>query len=459
MGGLVDLLASVFRGLIALVLWLWGARDQLRVVVLGFTLVVAVSNLYFLKKLGQDPEGYTCGRKSPHSSRGSSPCASKSDSACSTLGDHGTPGEPESVERESPPLVSVLVPARNEELNVEDCVTSLLAQEYPDFEVLVLDDHSTDNTPIILSRLQRSDRRLQVFKGQPLPEGWLGKHWACHQLSLAARGELLLFTDADTRHHPLMLRDAVAVQQQEASDLMTGLPREEAVSWGERLVVPIIGWSVLALLPVGLAHRLKNALFCMGIGQFMLFRRAAFWAVGGFAGVRSDPVDDMALARRVKSMGLRWRLVDLTSRVSCRMYRGFREAADGLGKSVFPALGGRLWVLGLLCLLLAWLYLAPLGAWSGWVFGLLPGEGPPFWAGVAVVLAFASWALTMWRFGQPVRRALLYPMIVACVLGISVRSALQFRRGEASWKGRTLPGVCAKRRSRRALSDGGRKPE
>lgn len=154
------------------------------------------------------------------------------------------------------PRVSILVPVRNEERNVEPCLLSLLAQEYPDFEVLVLDDESSDGTAQVLAATAGEDTRVQVLKGEPLPAGWVGKHWACQKLAEASDGTLLLFTDADTRHHPHALRDAVAAMLAENADLMSAIPEQEVASWSERLVVPIIPWSILSLLPLGLAHPL-----------------------------------------------------------------------------------------------------------------------------------------------------------------------------------------------------------
>jgi Glycosyltransferases, probably involved in cell wall biogenesis len=122
------------------------------------------------------------------------------------------------------PSVSILVPARNEAHNIERCVTSLLEQDYPCFEVLVLNDHSTDNTGEILARLQCRDARLKVLNGKDLPHGWLGKAWACQQLSEAATGELLLFTDADTVHRPDAVRRAVATLLSTQSDMLTAVP-------------------------------------------------------------------------------------------------------------------------------------------------------------------------------------------------------------------------------------------
>jgi len=192
------------------------------------------------------------------------------------------------------PRLSVLVPARNEEANIGPCVRSLLAQDYPDFELLVLDDESGDQTAQVLASLATSDNRLRVLSGQPLPAGWLGKQWACHQLAQAASGELLLFTDADTRYHPQALSNAVAALLAERTDMLSAVLREEVVSWGERLVVPILVWSIFSFLPLGLAYRLRLPAFTAANGQFLLFRRRAYEQIGGHAAVRQHTTEDLA---------------------------------------------------------------------------------------------------------------------------------------------------------------------
>jgi chlorobactene glucosyltransferase len=195
------------------------------------------------------------------------------------------------------PRVSVLVPARNEERNVEACVTSLLNQDYPDFEVIVLDDHSSDSTLSILASLAGKNKQLQIIEGRPLPNGWLGKHWACHQLDRAATGELILFVDADTHSTPDMLRDSVSAMLAEGADLVTAFPREEVVTWSERLLVPVIGFGIFTFIPIRLVQKLHLATLSVTIGQFMLFRRTAYDAVGGYEAVQSEIVDDMVLGR------------------------------------------------------------------------------------------------------------------------------------------------------------------
>ncbi len=214
-----------------------------------------------------------------------------------------------------------------------------MAQDYPDFEVIILDDESTDGTGEILARLAAEDDRLRVIHGQPLPAGWLGKNWACQQLSQAADGEYLLFTDADTHHDPLMLRDSIAAALATHADLLSGMPHQEVKTWSEQLLVPILAWSFMAFIPIALAERVRAAFLSVSIGQFLLFRRSAYDLSGGHTAVRDKVVEDFELARNIKKAGLQWRFVDATPRIHCRMYHNFREVFDGLSKNLFLVFG------------------------------------------------------------------------------------------------------------------------
>ena len=178
------------------------------------------------------------------------------------------------------PFVSILIPARNEALNIETCVRSLLSQEYPNFEVIVLDDQSTDQTRSILEEIHKEYPGLKILSGSTLPPGWLGKHWACHQLAQVGRGEFFLFTDADTWHEPYTLRDSVATLLETRSDLLTAFTREQVITWGEKLTVPILGFALFSFVPVFLARWQLFYSLSMTIGQFMLFRRSAYEAIG-----------------------------------------------------------------------------------------------------------------------------------------------------------------------------------
>jgi chlorobactene glucosyltransferase len=336
------------------------------------------------------------------------------------------------------PCVSVLVPARDEACSIEACVRSLLAQDYPNFEVLVLDDHSTDETRALLMWMICSNSRLRVLDGRPLPSGWLGKHWACHQLSQSATGELLLFTDADTYHQPDMLRVSVASLLAERADLVTAFPEEQVKTWGEKLIVPVIGFGIFAFLPVALSRRLRWPSLSVTIGQFMLFRRSAFEGIGGYRSVRQQLVDDVALGRRILACGYQWRLLDGTEHVRCRMYHGFWEAVDGFSKNVFAFFEYRVFVF-----VLAWLWvvtalLEPPLALASRALGMPLTRFPPDLAAVAVAQSLLIWRIAYKRFRLPGYLALLYPFSLLLFVLIALRSMLWTLTGQATWKGRNL---------------------
>jgi chlorobactene glucosyltransferase len=336
------------------------------------------------------------------------------------------------------PFVSVLVPARNEAQDIEACVGSLLAQDYPGFEVIVLNDNSTDETSAILERLERSDSRLRVIQGAPLPEDWLGKHWACHQLDQAARGELILFTDADTRHSPDMLRASVSALIAEHADLVTAFPRQEMVTWGERLLVPIMCWGIFTFSPIRLVQKMRWALLAISIGQFMLFRRSAYDLMGGFEAVKTEVVDDVCMGRILITKGGEWRLLNGSRHISCRMYRSFREAVGGFSKTIFAVFDYRI-----LPYIIGWL-LAGL-AFIGPVVGLilygmhipLPAL-PVEYSALSVALSLVTWIITARRFRFPLYLVLFYPLDLALYITVAAHSFFRTATGTAVWKNRVL---------------------
>lgn len=239
-------------------------------------------------------------------------------------------------------LVSVLIPARNEARNIGRCLESLLAQDYPLLEILVLDDGSTDATASIVAKAADRHSRVRLITGQPLPQGWMGKNYACHQLAAAAQGEWLLFTDADTDHHPDTVAWAVHAAEQNRADLLSLIPRTVTHTLGEQLILPIIPLGVLSFFPLALGRYLRIPFFTLALGPFMLFRSAAYQRVGGHAAVQGEIAEDAALARRCRRAGGRVVLLDGSDQVDVHFYHGFYEAWQGLTKSIFAVLEYRI---------------------------------------------------------------------------------------------------------------------
>ena len=335
-------------------------------------------------------------------------------------------------------FVSILVPARNEALNIERCVRSLLRQEYASFEILVLDDGSTDATAELLGHLLlESGGKMRVVQGEPLPDGWHGKAWACFQLGRLAKGELLLFTDADTWHEPDALRRTVGAMEESGADMLSLMPRQELVSFWEKLVVPLIHVILMCYLPLRLVRTSRKAAFCFANGQYILFRREFYDRINGHASVRDAIVEDVWLCKNVKKGGGRVVAFNGTDVVSCRMYRSFREIWEGFSKNLFAALGYNTAGLFALITLITALYIAP----CAFLFrSLFAGEFTLllFWLPLAqITIALLCRLLIAAAFRQSIAMAFLHLLSQIVLLAIACNSfySIKFGKG-ASWKGR-----------------------
>ncbi|CAI2717898.1 glycosyltransferase [Nitrospina watsonii] len=234
------------------------------------------------------------------------------------------------------PFVSVCVPARNEERDLEACLTSLLNQDYPDYEVIVVDDHSTDRTPEIIQALKAKHPNLKTIHSASLPEGWYGKPFALHQASQQAKGTLLLFTDADPVFEPHALASAVHFMQLRRLDMVTLMPRALFGSFWERAVQPIV-FGLIAGLSRFRRINDPNDAHAMGFGAFILVTRDLYRKMGGHEAVRARILEDISLARVAKQHGGKMIAADGKRLFSIRMYHSFREIWEGWRKNVFLA--------------------------------------------------------------------------------------------------------------------------
>ena len=339
------------------------------------------------------------------------------------------------------PLVSVIVPARDEADNIERCVGSITASGYPSFEVIVVDDGSVDGTGDLVRRLAPgAARRLQVLDGAPLPVGWLGKPWACWQGYQAAEGDVLLFTDADTVHGRDLLSRAVAGLEEESADLLTLVGTQLMETHWERLVQPQIFFMMYFRFP-RFEQTARNARWrdAVANGQYLLFPREAYERIGGHEAVKDEVVEDLALAQHVKRAGLRLRIRSAEGDLATRMYRSLRQLVEGWSKNI---------VTGGLQSVPAWL--RPLTAPVSLAFGLALWLAPPValvaalagaggasllvWSATVYGLSALLWSLFTHQMGAPAAYGLLYPVGAAVGAYIFVRSWLGGRR--IAWKGR-----------------------
>jgi chlorobactene glucosyltransferase len=335
------------------------------------------------------------------------------------------------------PFVSILVPARNEEINIEKCVLSLLSQDYPNFEVLVLDDESTDQTRKILTELAKSDPKLKFLDGTSLNESELGKNWACTQLAQQAQGEVLVFTDADTVHSPQALKKIITIMAGENADMVTGYPRQIVCSLGEQLLVPFFSWAMYAFNPLILAYRLRIPILASAVGQLLVFSRSAYETIGGHAAVNQQIVDDLALTRRIIAAGLNWRVTYAADLITCRMYRTNRAAYNGFIKNLFAAFDFRLLPFIFVFVWLGVMFWIPLFVTLLWLAGVLPHANGSLLA-ICLVLSILVWLLPYHDLKYPLRLALIFPLTILANLIVASRSLQRCLSGRIEWKGRVI---------------------
>lgn len=335
--------------------------------------------------------------------------------------------------------VSVLIPARNEAAIIGATVQDLLVQEYANLEILVLDDRSEDATAEVVCDISRQAPQVRLLCGEPLSPGWTGKNWACTQLAEAARGEILLFTDADVRWQPGAIRSVVAAMVELDADLLTVWPTQITESWVERLTVPLMAMAVMGYLPVWLAHGFYHPLAAAANGQCMAFQRPAYQAVGGHAAVRSAIVEDVRLAQNIKAAGLHLRMIDGAGLVRCHMYDGARATINGYTKNILAGHSDCVSMLALSTIFHWSLFLAP---WL-WLLGgrEWPLPGWPIWPLTLMAGGVAVRGITAYATRQRVGDALLLPISVLIFTWIAARALWwRVRYGGVLWKGRLIHG-------------------
>ena len=336
-----------------------------------------------------------------------------------------------SVGLQNYPRVSVLIPARNEEANVGDCIKGFLSQNYDNFEIHVLDDQSTDRTGAIIEKFGEQYPIVQAIHGKPLPAGWHGKNWACHQLSQHADGEILIFTDADNRPAPNAIANTIAYMQKLELGLLSAFPEKVTGTLAEKLVVPVVDMFVYAGLPLWLTYFSRFPSLAAASGLWIAFTREAYQLIGGHQAVSNQIVEDVELSRLAKKRGIKILTSAGTRVVSCKMYHSFKEVWDGFSKNLFGLVGYKMIPFFILVLGLFTMCVLPyITVWFAPLRGL---------AIVAIVMNIVIRMVLALKYRHPFfTSVILHPLGILLTLLIGINSFCQVRSGRLQWKGRQI---------------------
>ncbi len=327
--------------------------------------------------------------------------------------------------------VSAIVPARNEEQTIARAVKSL-AQQAEIAEIIVVNDQSTDGTAVELARLTREIPALRVLETRELPPGWVGKNYSVSIGAAQAKGEWLLFTDADSEHMPGSTAAALADAVATGADLVSYSPDQETRTWWERALIPFVYTRLEQHFSYGAVND-PDSPAAAANGQYLMMRREAYERIGGHAAVAGEVLEDVALARLAKQAGVHIYFAPAEGRVRVRMYRSFGAMWQGWAKNLYPLVGGTAWaVMREFLQVVPWIplilmALTPVRVWLG-ALGLLLLAG-----------RFAAYAAALRRNRFPVFYSLYYPLgILLYVVALSA-SEWRYLRGRVEWKGREYP--------------------
>ena len=342
-----------------------------------------------------------------------------------------------------PPLVSVILPARNEAHNIAHCVSSILSTTYPNLELIVVDDSSTDGTADIARAAAKGDPRLRVIICPALPEGWFGKQWACTTGAKVARGSVLQFTDADTRHAPDLVTRSMNAMRRARAQLFTVAGHQELGGFWERVIQPQV-FTILSMRYGGTesvtnATRVRDKI---ANGQCIFVTHDSYNSIGGHGSVRTSVAEDLMLAQKFFAARKRVVLMLGLNQLSTRMYGSLREIVHGWRKNVFAGgldsvpfgkLGRTMFPLFLLMPPL--LELLPVLALVLAAFGLTTGPTVLLWAAISSGATLVWWTVVYLAARENPLYALAYPLGALMLLYIFLSAVIRGRR--VSWKGRT----------------------
>ncbi len=334
------------------------------------------------------------------------------------------------------PKVSVLIPARNEETNIRTCLKSIACSNYPDFEIIVLDDNSTDGTLKVIKECRQEFPMIKFIEGKPLSKEWLGKPWACHQLSEQASGEILIFTDADNTYSKNAVSNTVGYMQRFELDFLSAFPEQRTNTFAEKLIIPMIDLIAYSFFILWSSYFVKLAIFIEANGQWLAVRKASYIALGGHQQVKDKIVEDTELGRLFKKKRMKTLTVAGTGMVFGRMYDSIGAIWQGLSKNLYGIAGYNAVLFFTLISMLAYNTLLPYSFFltDDYYYILLLALSLNILWRMILSLSFhrSSFIISI----------LFHPISIIMLIGIAINSYLQSVKGTIQWKGRNInPGI------------------
>jgi len=333
---------------------------------------------------------------------------------------------------QSYPKVSILIPARNEENNIKKVIESSLKQNYPSFEVIVLDDNSTDKTYEIARNYEATNSNFKIIKGDKLPDGWFGKNWACYQLANNASGETLIFTDADNFFENDAVIKTVSILKQYDLDMFSVFPQQITTTFWEKLIIPIIDLIVYSGLILKTSYYFPFSLFAAANGQWIAFKKSSYEELGGHSSVKNQIVEDVALARFFKKNKKKILVGAGTGVIYGKMYDNFKQIWSGLSKNLFGLTDFKTIPFFIILILMLLVCVVPYFL----LFTLL---------NYINIILFIIILNILWRVLLAINfkhnilySTLLHPISILLITIIGINSFLKSKFGVLSWKGREI---------------------
>jgi len=349
--------------------------------------------------------------------------------------------KPKPLSPKQNPLISILVPCRNEEENIDKCVNSLIDQDYEKLEILLIDDNSSDNTWKKIEHLSSQNSQVKSFKGRNLPENWTGKNWACHQLSQKAKGEYLLFIDADTHLAKFSVSSGLKHMEDNSLELLTLVPKRNLFNFTDYLIWIMVSWFIFSWIPFYIAKKLPYSIFAAGFGQFLLFNREAYDKVGGHKKISNLVLDDFELARSIKTSGFNSEILDGTGSVETKGYSSSIEAVDGHAKAIFSTFRYNILLFLTAFFGLLFLFFVPWLNIVAYFFNIELSAQHILISLLSILFIFLSIFISSKAFTMSLFSAFLYPIAMLVLLFSGYRSFLSSFDGEIKWKGRATPSI------------------